>query len=116
MTDAIVRRLIRRGRPLACFSVAVALSNCESTNFVPPPVTPQMAVVRKDQSIDLATLRAGRILFVSRCIECHTLPAVSRYDAVAWPWLVNDMSARSGLKPAEREAVVAYILAARAQL
>ena len=65
--------------------------------------------------VDESTLREGRTLFVSRCIECHTLPLVSRYDAVAWPWLVDDMAARASLKPAEREAVVAYILAVRAQ-
>jgi hypothetical protein len=115
MRNAIVRRLIRIASFVTCICFALALANCESTNFVPPPVTPQMTAVRKDQPVDLATLQAGRALFVSRCIECHTLPVVSRYDAVAWPWLVNDMSARSGLKPTEREALVAYILAARAQ-
>jgi len=66
--------------------------------------------------IDESTLREGRRLFVSRCIECHTLPVVSRYDPVAWPWLVDDMSVRAGLKPAERKALVAYILAVRVQL
>jgi hypothetical protein len=61
-------------------------------------------------------IRAGaRAHFVSRCIECHTLPLVSRYDAVAWPWLVDDMAERASLKPAEREALLAYILAVRAQ-
>jgi hypothetical protein len=101
---------------LVCTFFSFALADCQSTNFAPPPVTPQMAaVVRKQQQVDLATLQAGRTLFVSRCIECHTLPLLSRYDAVAWPWLVGDMAARASLKPAEREALVAYILAARAQ-
>ena len=65
--------------------------------------------------INEQTLREGRALFVSRCIECHTLPVVSRYDPVAWPWLVDDMAERASLKPGEREALVAYILAVRAQ-
>lgn len=99
-----------------CFFFALALISCESTNFVPPPVTTEMVSARKKgQAVNMATLEAGRRLFASRCIECHTLPVVSRYDAVAWPWLVDDMSDRSGLKPAEREAMVAYLLAARAQ-
>lgn len=57
-------------------------------------------VVRAEERahINERTLQEGRTLFVSRCIECHTLPVVSRYDPVAWPWLVNDMSARAGLK------------------
>jgi len=65
--------------------------------------------------VDERTLREGRSLFVSRCIECHTLPVVSRYDPVAWPWLVDNMAHRASLKPAEREALVAYLLAVRAQ-
>jgi len=65
--------------------------------------------------IDQRTLQEGRTLFVSRCIECHTLPVVSRYDPVAWPWLVDNMAHRASLKPAEREALVAYLLAVRAQ-
>jgi len=60
-------------------------------------------------------LREGRTLFVSRCIECHTLPAVSRYNAAAWPRLVDKMSGRANLKPAERDAIVAYLLAVRGQ-
>ena len=65
--------------------------------------------------INEQTLREGRALFVSRCIECHTLPVVSRYDPVAWPWLVDDMAGRASLKPAERDALVAYLLAVRVQ-
>ena len=51
------------------------LVSCESTGYAPPPVTSQMAA-RTGQHVDLATLRDGRTLFVSRCIECHTLPVV----------------------------------------
>ena len=78
-------------------------------------MTREVVRVGERAHIDQRTLQQGRTLFVSRCIECHTLPVVSRYDPVAWPWLVNDMSARAGLRPSERDAVVAYILAVRAQ-
>jgi hypothetical protein len=53
-------------------------------------------------------------LFVHRCIECHTLPAIWKYSGEDWPKIVNDMSHRASLKPADREAVIAYILAVRA--
>jgi hypothetical protein len=89
---------------------------CESTRFAPPVVTSKMATAGKGSQVNVATLEEGRQLFVHRCIECHTLPVVQRYDAVAWPWLINDMSARANLRPAEREALVAYILAVRAQV
>jgi len=69
----------------------------------------------KSQCGDIAILREGRALFVHRCIECHTLPAFWRYSVEDWPDIVNSMSHRANLKPAEREAIVAYILAVRAQ-
>ena len=88
------------------------LASCELTNYV-PPVTSQMATATKGQQVDLAMLREGRTLFVHRCIECHTLPALWRYNTEDWPEIVNSMSHRASLKPAEREAIVAYILAVR---
>ena len=88
------------------------LVSCESINYV-PPVTSQMATPRKGQHVDLAMLREGRTLFVHRCIECHTLPVLWRYSTEDWPGIVDSMSYRASLKPAEREAIVAYILAVR---
>jgi hypothetical protein len=99
---------------LAIFLAFVFLFGCESTNYV-PPVTPQMATASlRRQDVDLLKLREGRTLFVHRCIECHTLPAIWRYSAQDWPGIVNSMSHRASLKPAERDAIIAYILAARA--
>ena len=92
--------------------LACLLVSCESTNYV-PPVTPQMATARKGQHVDLVMLREGRTLFVHRCIECHTLPVLWRYSTEDWPNIVDSMSHRASLKPAEREAIVAYILAVR---
>lgn len=92
--------------------LACLLVSCESTNYV-PPATSQMAIARKGQHVDLAMLRNGRALFVSRCIECHTLPVVYRYSVEDWPELVDKMSGRATLKPMERDAIIAYILAIR---
>ncbi len=92
--------------------LACLLLSCESINYV-PPVTSQVATPRKGQHVDLAMLREGRTLFVHRCIECHTLPVLWRYNTDDWPTIVDSMSHRASLKPAEREAIVAYILAAR---
>ena len=98
---------------LLVFAAAWLLASCESTNYAPPPVTPQMAKFGGKQPIELATLRQGRVLFVSRCIECHTLPAVSTHTASDWPRLVDEMAGRANLKPAERNALLSYVLAAR---
>lgn len=94
------------------FVLACVLASCQLTNYV-PPVTPQMATARKGQSVNLAMLHEGRTLFAHRCIECHTLPVVWRYSSKDWPGIVDSMSKRASLKPAEREAIIAYIIAVR---
>lgn len=88
------------------------LMACESVNYV-PVVTAQMAAATKGQRVDVATLCEGRTLLVHRCIECHTLPPLWHYALEDWPNIVNSMSHRASLKPAERDAVIAYILAVR---
>jgi hypothetical protein len=96
------------------FLVVVAcLVACESINYV-PPVTPQMATATKGP-VDVALLQKGRTLLVHRCIECHTLPPLWHYKTEDWPAIVNSMSHRASLRPAEQDAVVAYILAVRSQ-
>jgi hypothetical protein len=94
------------------FVLACVLPSCQLTNYV-PPVTSQMATARKGQSVNLAMLHEGRTLFAHRCIECHTLPVVWRYSSKDWPDIVDRMSQRASLKPAEREAIIAYIIAVR---
>jgi hypothetical protein len=97
--------------------IVCLFAGCELISYAPPPpVTSQMmAKVGTKQHVDLATLREGRSLFVSRCIECHTLPPVASHTAVEWPRLIDEMAGRASLKPSERNAVLAYILAARVQ-
>ena len=98
---------------LTLLAVIAGLLACESVNYV-PPVTQQMAAAEKGRRVDVAILREGRTLLVHRCIECHTLPPLWHYSAEEWPKIVNTMSHRASLKPAERDAVVAYIIAVRA--
>jgi len=91
--------------------------SCQSINYAPaPPVTSQMVAAQKGQHVDLAKLREGRTLFVHRCIECHTLPPVWHHRVEDWPPIVNSMAHRASLKSSQRDAIVAYILAARAQV
>lgn len=57
----------------------------------------------------------GRSLFVDRCAHCHALPEIAAHTSEQWPGIVGHMTKRSGLKPEQSSAVLAYILAARAQ-
>ena len=94
--------------------VVACLVACESINYV-PPATSQMAAATKGRPVDVALLRKGRTLLVHRCIECHTLPPLWHYKTEDWPEIVNSMSHRASLKPGDRDAIVAYILAVRSQ-
>jgi hypothetical protein len=96
------------------FLAVAGMLGCESGNYV-PPVTQQMAAGRKGRHVDVVTLREGRRLLVHRCIECHTLPPLWHYSTEDWPKIVNTMSHRASLNAADREAIVAYILAVRSQ-
>jgi hypothetical protein len=97
------------------FLVVVAcLVACESINYV-PPVTPQMSAAIKGRPVNVALLQKGRTLLVHRCIECHTLPPLWHYKTEDWPEIVNSMAHRASLRPAEQNAVVAYILAVRSK-
>ena len=87
------------------FLPLIVFLSCETANYAPPITS---------TSRDVSKLERGRQLFVRRCIECHTLPPIWKYSREDWPKIVNDMAHRASLDPAEREAVVAYILAVRA--
>jgi hypothetical protein len=110
---ALPRRCCRLLRLGIAFHVAT-FAACETSNYI-PPVTSTMTGTgsRAKQSANSATLERGRTLFVHRCIECHTLPPMWKYSREDWPQIVSDMSHRASLKPQEREAVIAYILAVR---
>ena len=92
------------------------LLGCQTANYA-PSITQQMAVASsRKQDVDVVKLDRGRDLFVHRCIECHTLPAIWHYTPKDWTEIVNSMAHRASLKPAERDAVIAYILTVRKQM
>jgi cytochrome c5 len=103
-----MKRSLIRALAAGCLAAA-----CTSTSYVPPPATPQLAA---RGHVNVAQLREGRTVFASRCIECHALPALTRHTASEWPRLIDEMAARANLEPAERDALVAYIVAVRKEL
>lgn len=86
--------------------LCLVFAGCETANYAP---------VIRSTSVEASKLEHGRQLFVHRCIECHTLPAVWKYSREEWPKIVNDMAHRASLKPGEHDAVIAYILAVRSR-
>lgn len=102
----LFRNCRRGGITAATFLLCCSVVGCETTNYAP-----QITAMPHKEDADLRKMDEGRTLFVHRCIECHTLPVVWRYTPEDWVELVNEMSQRAALKPAERDAVIAYIVA-----
>jgi len=94
-------------------SALITLFIVSCANFAPPPaVSPALISNARSDHADAGQLQNGRRLFVSRCLECHTLPPVTRYTREQWPHLVSRMSGRANLSAGEQAAIVAYLRAA----
>ena len=101
--------------PLSCWlgSVVSALITqfiVSCANFAPPPeVSPALIAKARPDHVDTEQLQDGRRLFVTHCLECHTLPSVTKHSRDEWPHLVNRMSGRAHLSSGEQAAIVAYL-------
>jgi len=82
-------------------------------NLAPPPeVSPALISNARPDHVGAEQLQNGRRLFVSRCLECHTLPSVTKHMRDEWPHFVSRMSGRANLSASEQAAIVAYLRAA----
>ena len=94
-------------------SMMIILFIVSCSNFAPPPeVSPALISNARPDHIDAQQLQNGRRLFVSRCLECHTLPRVTKYNREQWPHLVSRMAARANLSAADQKAITLYLRAA----
>ena len=62
---------------------------------------------------DVADLEAGRRLYGGRCGGCHALDAPTRFGPDRWRSIVDEMAPRAKMTAPEKEALLAYLLAAR---
>jgi hypothetical protein len=58
----------------------------------------------------LEDLQRGRTLYVRRCSGCHTLYLPSAYRAGSWPALVESMSEKARLTPAQERDVTRFVV------
>jgi mono/diheme cytochrome c family protein len=96
--------------------VALLVSACQTRLTSAPPVTESFIQAGVRQKADGPTLAAGRKLFLNRCIPCHALPDVARYDSERIPGIVHWMSERAHLDREQRDAVVKYLQTAKSSL
>jgi mono/diheme cytochrome c family protein len=99
---------------LAVTSGALLFGGCQSNlSSSAPPITASFIRARVDEKGDARTLSKGRELFLNRCIQCHALPEVARFDARRLTAIVARMSGRANLSPEQHEAVLQYLLTVR---
>jgi len=106
-------------RLLAAFALpacVVILASGETTLTSAPPVTAAFVRAGKHKQADAQTLAAGRKVFLNRCIPCHALPEIARYDSERLPGIVNWMSGRAHLTAEQKDALTEYLLTVKAQL
>ena len=94
-------------------SAIITLFIVSCANFAPPPaITPALIANARPDHASAKDLATGRNLFVSRCLECHTLPSVTKHSPDEWPTLVSRMSGRANLSASDQSAIIAYLRAA----
>ena len=91
------------------------VAGCQSNLPSAPPITESLIRAGGREKADAPTLAKGRKVFVNRCILCHALPDISRYDSARLPGIVGWMSGRAHLTPEQKEALTKYLLTVRSQ-
>jgi mono/diheme cytochrome c family protein len=107
------RRLFYRSIAAA---VAIVLGGCQSDlSSTAPPITAAFVQTGIRQKANAATLTEGRRVYLNRCIQCHALPHVAKYDPERLKRILAVMSKRASLTPEQHDAVLKYLLTVRSQ-
>ncbi len=56
-------------------------------------------------------LEEGRVIYTTRCTDCHNAVAVSAHTRAEWPGIIRRMAPESRLTAAQESAVLAYVMA-----
>ena len=73
----------------------------------PPHATPADA---SRANVQLAELKEGRALMVTKCGNCHKPPMPAEHTAAEWPSKLDEMAARSNLDPQQRQLIQQYFV------
>jgi mono/diheme cytochrome c family protein len=99
----------------ALASCTFLLDGCETNLSSAPPITASFLRAGVRQNADGRTLTQGRSLFLNRCIQCHALPDVARFDPPRLTAIVAVMSGRANMNTEQREALLKYLQTVRSQ-
>jgi mono/diheme cytochrome c family protein len=92
------------------------LGGCQAGPNVAFPTAQTLSGATAGQGGDISTLERGRKIYTTSCTECHVARTIAHYSPAQWQHYVGIMAPRAGLKPSDRAALEAYLLAARASM
>lgn len=58
---------------------------------------------------DLREMQKGRVVYITKCSNCHSLVLPEKYSPREWKVLVKRMSPKSHLTPQEEEEILKYV-------
>ena len=101
------------GGSVAAILGAVLVGSCQSGTA--PPITESFLRAGVRHNANSRTLTQGRAVYVNRCVQCHALPNVAKYDPPRLKAILRIMAGRASLSPEQHDAVLKYLLTARSQ-
>jgi len=106
-------RLILSSALLAVWALLVG--GCETIPASAPPITASFIRAGVRAHADAPTLTEGRRLFLNRCIQCHALPHVAKYDPQKLTAILKTMAGRANMNEEQHDALLKYLLTVRSQ-
>lgn len=92
----------------AAVCAALHLAGCGSLEPSAPAVTPAVAAAAR---ADIGELEHGRLIYTTRCVECHAAERIPRYSRAEWQEILPRMADEARLNDAQDCAVRAYVMA-----
>jgi len=92
-----------------------ALQAC-APNVPPPTQDYAYYASAQGRNLDLASLQAGRELYVAKCSGCHGLHRPTRYAPELWPKEVDSMVVKAKINAQQRQAILDYLTTASGYL
>jgi hypothetical protein len=101
---------------LTAITAVFAVSACGGGALHPDAADAEWASANRWPGTTVGDLETGRSIFASKCVGCHGLPRPDVKRSDEWPFVVDEMAARSRLSVADRDLVLRYLSAESARL
>lgn len=99
------------GMMMAGMTVVVLAVGCATNPAIPQP---SRAMAEK-ANIPLSDIRRGHSVYLKKCGECHELMMPDQVSSSDWHVVVPGMAWNAGISREDEDAVLQYLLAAKAK-